>query len=84
MIVDPLRSRTTVSIGIFSGRVVAVLANGDGHVRGYCGPHRVLVPTSIMNGLRPGAEISYHATAMPDGTTVAVRLLHRHRGPVST
>lgn len=80
MIVDPFHSRTTVSIGIFSGRVVAVLPNGDGEALGYCGPHRVLVPASLMNGSRPGGEITYHATIMPGGTAVASRLL-RHQEP---
>ena len=79
MIVDPFRPRTTVSLGVFSGRLVAVLPNGDGVVQGFCGPQRVTVPASLMNGLRPGAEVSYHATAMPDGTTVAARLLRPHR-----
>jgi hypothetical protein len=81
MIVDPFHSRTTVSIGVFSGRVVAVLPNGDGEVRGYCGPAHVLVPASLMNGSRPGGEITYHATVFPNGDTVATRLLRRQREP---
>lgn len=80
MMIDPFRSRTTVSIGIFSGRVVAVLPNGDGEVIGHAGPHRVTVPASLMNGSRPGGDVTYHATVMPCGTAVAARLL-RHRAP---
>lgn len=37
MIIDPFHPRTTVSLGVFTGRVRAVLPNGDGEVRGYCG-----------------------------------------------
>lgn len=84
MIIDPFDSRTTVSLGVFTGRVVTVLPNGDGEVHGYCGPHRVVVPAALMNGSRPGGEITYYATVMPSGETVASRLLRRHRDPPST
>lgn len=76
MIVNPFRPRTTVSIGVFSGRVVGVLPNGDGEVIGHAGPHRVLVPASLMNGSRPGGDITYYATVMPSGKAVAARLIH--------
>jgi hypothetical protein len=75
VICDPSRPRTTVSLGIFTGRLVAVHPEGDGEIQGYCGPQRVVLPAALMNGTRLGADIRYYATAMPNGTAVAARLL---------
>jgi hypothetical protein len=47
------------TLGVFNGRVVSVHTNGDGEVAGFCGPHRVVIPASLMNGTRVGDEIRY-------------------------
>jgi hypothetical protein len=74
MMMDLSHPRMTTLLGIFTGRLVAVHSNGDGEVRGYCGPHDVVVPGSLMDGIRPGGDISYYATQMPSGLAVASRL----------
>lgn len=68
--------------GVFSGTFEGVGPDGHGVVRGFTGPHRVLVSARVVHHLRVGQEYRYRARvyeASGDGQRVAVvtEVLHQ-------
>jgi hypothetical protein len=77
MLMDPRRDlHEAISIGVFVGRIIGLREDGSGIVRGFAGPHRVLVPADLLNGKLPGRKISYHVKLLPAGVAVATQIVH--------
>jgi hypothetical protein len=68
------------TLGVYYGRVVAIRESGVGEVKGYTGPHVVLIPGRLMNGTKVGDEVRYEAVRrLGHGLAAVTRLIAMRR-----